>query len=295
MPSWLGEASPLVSITNSVLFFGGHCLAVAGVIRFGWEPSWAAFALLAYCVQVFGITAGHHRYFSHRSFKTSRPGQFVLALMGAIAGQRGALWWAGHHRRHHARSDRAGDVHSPVEDGLYWAHVGWILSGVHARTPLPAVRDLARYPELVWLNRFHVLPPLLFPLLVAAVGGPGAAAWSLLSTIACYHVIFATNSVTHRWGARPFPTSDNSRNHPLIALLTFGEGWHNNHHHYPYSARVGFRWWQVDISFYVLVVLERLGLVWDLRRPPPALLLPPQEVPHVDRQRPGPDPAPSYR
>ena len=237
------------------------------------RTSWVFFAASAYCVMVFGITAGHHRYFSHRSYKTSRWFQLVIALCGAIAGQRGALWWAGHHRDHHRRADVDGDVHSPVQDGFLWSHVGWILSGTHAVTPLDNVRDLTVYPELVWLNRYHVVPPIVYVVTTGLAGGAGAASWAMFAMIAVYHVIFATNSVTHLWGTKRYPTNDNARNNPVIAVLTFGEGWHNNHHYYPRSAKVGFFWWELDISFLILKCLERLGLVWDIRMPPQAALL----------------------
>src|SRR6185369_4749545 len=153
-----------------------------------------------------------------------RAFQLLLALMGGIAGQRGALWWAGHHRHHHPSSDRVDDVHSPVHLGFFWAHVGWILSGVHAATPMEAVQDLARYPELRWLNRNHLVPPVGMVLLAGLVGGPGLAAWSLFSTLLVYHAIFSTNSVTHLWGTRRWETQDNSRNNLLVALVAFGEG-----------------------------------------------------------------------
>ena len=247
------------------------------MIVHGVRAGWLIFAGVSYCVMVFGITAGHHRYFSHRSYKTSRWFQLVIALCGAIAGQRGALWWAGHHRDHHRRADHDGDVHSPVQDGFFWSHVGWILSGVHAVTPLDNVKDLSVYPELVWLNRNHIVPPIAFVIAAGLAGGTGAAAWALFSIMAVYHVIFATNSVAHLWGTKRYPTTDNSRNNPLVAVLTFGEGWHNNHHHYPPSAKVGFFWWELDISYLILKCLSWVGLVWDIRMPPSSV----KEIQHA--------------
>ncbi len=268
----MSESARLRLILNGTLFVGLHFLAIAGVVVYGARPFWLVYAAFAYAVMVFGITAGHHRYFSHRAFKTSRAFQLVIALCGAMAGQRGALWWAGHHRHHHRHTDAEGDVHSPVEGGFFWSHVGWILSGEHAVTPIENVKDLAQYPELVWLNRNHVVPPIAFVVISGLIGGPGLASWSLFSMMAVYHVIFSTNSITHLWGTRRFETADNSRNNPVVALLTFGEGWHNNHHHYPPSAKVGFYWWEIDISYSILKCLEKLGLVWDINVPPQSVL-----------------------
>jgi stearoyl-CoA desaturase (delta-9 desaturase) len=225
-----------------------------------------------YALRMFFITAGYHRYFSHRAFRTSRAMQFALAFGGGTAAQKGALWWAAHHRHHHRYSDQPEDVHSPRK-GFWWSHVGWILCRKYDATQLRAIPDLARYPELVFLDRWHLLPPVALGAACFLAGG-WSALWVgfFLSTALTYHSTFCINSLTHLFGRRRYATTDTSRNSLLMALVTFGEGWHNNHHHYPASANMGFYWWEVDVSYGVLKLLRRLGLVWDLRRPPAAAL-----------------------
>jgi stearoyl-CoA desaturase (Delta-9 desaturase) len=250
-------------------FWGVHIAAVVGAIWIGW--SWAAFAWLAggYLVRMFAITAGFHRYFAHRTFKTSRAFQFVLALLGMSAAQQGPLWWAAHHRRHHKHSDEPGDVHSPRQRGFLWSHVGWILGMRHTRTDLARIQDLACYPELRFLNRFDNLLVVAFSVLLFLIGGPLALVWGgFVPLVLCWHATFCINSLAHVWGRRRYATSDDSRNNFVLAMLTLGEGWHNNHHHYQRSARQGFYWWEVDISYYVLKLLERLHIVWDVKGVP---------------------------
>ncbi|MEZ6020304.1 MAG: acyl-CoA desaturase [Planctomycetota bacterium] len=255
------------------------CLLVFAV---GWSPVAVVFAVAFYSLRMFAITAFYHRYFSHRSFRTSRVMQFLFALLGATAVQRGPLWWAAHHRHHHRHSDTERDVHSPAREGFWWSHVGWILSREHLRTRVELVKDLARFPELRFLDRYDMLVPLL---MIPALYGLGAAiahvwpdsgtsgaqllVWGFaVSTVALYHCTFAINSLAHRFGKRRYETQDDSRNNLWLSLVTFGEGWHNNHHRYPGAARMGFRWWEVDLSYYLLRVLAGLGLVWDLRPVP---------------------------
>jgi stearoyl-CoA desaturase (delta-9 desaturase) len=216
---------------------------------------------------MFFITAGYHRYFAHRSFKTHRWFQFVLALGGTTAAQKGVLWWAGHHRHHHRYSDTTEDVHSPLK-GFWWSHVGWIVCDKFKEVPEKYIEDFSKYPELRWLQKYNLVPPAVLALIVLAIGG-----WSalfigfFLSTILLYHGTFFVNSLTHLFGRRRFATSDTSRNSLLIALITCGEGWHNNHHHYQLSASQGFYWWEIDLTYYVLKMLSWVGVVWDLRRP----------------------------
>lgn len=228
-----------------------------------------------YLVQMFGITAGYHRYFSHRSYKTSRWFQFVLGWIGCSAAQAGPIWWASVHRRHHRTSDTPEDLHSPIVYGFWWSHAGWLLSRDSDVTDKQSVKDLIRYPEIRWLDRFYWVPPLVLAGMCFLIGGWSGLTWGfLVSTILSHHATFMVNSVCHLWGRRRFKTNDFSRNNPLVALLTLGEGWHNNHHHYQSSVRQGFRWWEIDMSYYVLWLLARIGLVWDLREPPSAKLRP---------------------
>jgi stearoyl-CoA desaturase (delta-9 desaturase) len=254
-PSWRRNAP----------FWGVHVAAVVGAIWIGW--SWAAFAWLAggYAVRIFAVTAGFHRYFSHRTFKTSRAFQFVLALLAMSTAQQGPLWWAAHHRRHHKYSDEPQDVHSPRQRGFVWSHLGWILATRHTKTDLARVQDLARYPELRFMNAHDVSFVVGFSVLLFVIGGPLALVWGgFVPLVLCWHATFTINSLAHVWGRRRYATTDDSRNNVVLALLTFGEGWHNNHHHYQRSARQGFYWWEIDVSYYVLKVLERLHLVWDV-------------------------------
>ncbi|MBX3274146.1 MAG: acyl-CoA desaturase [Sandaracinaceae bacterium] len=229
------------------------------------------FALL-YWGRMFAVTAGYHRYFAHRSFQTSRVFQALLAFGATLSIERGPLWWAAHHRAHHLRSDTEADVHSPRQHGFLHAHVGWFFSG-NAETDLRRVRDLAKYPELRWMDRHPFVAPTVVSLLIlAAFGWPSFFfGWSL-SSILVWHGTFTVNSLAHVWGTRRYETGDDSRNNVLLALLTCGEGWHNNHHRYMTSARMGHRWWEIDLTWYGLLALERLGLIWNLK-PVPARIL----------------------
>jgi stearoyl-CoA desaturase (delta-9 desaturase) len=254
---------------KSLPFFAAHAVAVATpfVAPIAWR--WVALALALYLVRIFGITAGYHRYFSHRAFKTSRAFQLVLAWLGASSAQKGPLWWAAHHRDHHRYSDTPDDIHSPLERSFWWSHVGWILATTHDETKLARVKDLAKYPELRWLDRWHVVPPLVLATALFVVGGVPALLWGFfVSTVLTWHGTFAINSLAHVFGARRYETGDGSRNSLALALITMGEGWHNNHHFYPSAANQGFFWWEVDLSYYTLRLLSAFGVVWDLRTPP---------------------------
>ena len=255
-----------------------HLLAL-GALFTGF--SWAALIalLVTYFIRVFALTAGFHRYFSHRSFKTSRWFQFVLAWVGASSAQLGPMWWAANHRHHHQYSDQPEDIHSPVIKDAFWAHIGWILCRSYHEIQRDRVKDLLKFPELRFIDRFHVLPVLSLIMALYAVGallnvyfpalgtnGPQMVMWGFfLSTILVYHVTFMVNSVTHIVGKKRFVTNDESRNSWWVALLTFGEGWHNNHHRWPLSARQGMYWWEFDLSYLILRFLGWIGLVWDIK------------------------------
>ena len=214
---------------------------------------------------MFFVTAGNHRYFSHRSYRTSRVFQFILALCCTAVGERGMIWWASHHRRHHRLSDRPGDVHSPNE-GFWWSHMGWMLSNEQEYTDLATVKDLNRFPELRWLERFWMVPPVAVALITWALGGTFGLIWGFfVCQVLFWHATFTINSLSHLFGSRRFATRDDSRNNFWLALLTFGEGWHNNHHHKPGRAAQGMRWWEIDLTYYGLRLLAAVGLVWDLR------------------------------
>jgi stearoyl-CoA desaturase (delta-9 desaturase) len=238
---------------------------------------------LALCVgffylRLFGITAGYHRYFAHRAYKTSRAFQFLLALFGAASVQKGPLWWAAGHRIHHQKADQPGDMHSPRE-GFWHSHSGWIFEGRWDDTQLSQIRDFADYPELMWLNRWHIVPPIALAGLCFAIGGFSGLVWGFaVSTTLLWHSTYTINSLAHRYGSRRYETNDDSRNNLWLALLTLGEGWHNNHHRYMASVRQGFFWWEIDVTYYALLGLRKLGLVWDLRQPPRKVLEESDEV-----------------
>lgn len=265
-----------------VLPFLAMHLSFVALIWVGY--SWFAilFCLGLYAIRMFAITGFYHRYFSHKAFKTSRFMQFIFAILGATAVQRGPLWWASHHRHHHAYSEKPEDAHSPVQHGFFWSHIGWFLSEMHFATKTERVKELAKYPELRFLDRFDVIVPIIFGAGIFALGellaniAPALQTngWQLfvwgfvISTVVLYHATFTVNSLAHTWGTRRYATRDQSRNNPLIALITLGEGWHNNHHYYPGAARQGFYWWEIDLTYYGLKILAALGLIWDLRTVP---------------------------
>jgi len=254
-------------VLSSVLLVAMHCACVgAFFVPFSWKL--VVLALGSYLLRMWGITAGYHRYFSHRSFRTSRAFQFVLALLGVSAMQNGPLWWASWHRRHHKYSDTVRDAHSPAQRGLWHAHIGWFLDGSHDRPDLSNVKDLARYPELCFLDRHKWLPLVAYGLGCFAIAGLPGLIWGfVISTILVLHATMLVNSLAHVWGSRRFATKDDSRNNALIAFLTLGEGWHNNHHHDMSATKQGRRWWEFDASYYLLKVLSWLGIVWNLRAP----------------------------
>lgn len=225
--------------------------------------------VVLYVVRMFGITAGYHRYFSHRSFKTSRAGQFVLAWIAQSSAQRGALWWAAVHRHHHRHSDTEMDVHSPRMRGFLYSHVGWIFDAKHAETEMDAVPDLARHRELVFLERYPLIPAIVLGIGCFVFGGwPGLVVGFFWSTVLLFHGTFFINSLAHVTGSQRYVTGDDSRNNWWLAIITLGEGWHNNHHAYQRSTRQGFRWYEFDPTFYVLRALSWVGLVWELGEPP---------------------------
>lgn len=248
----------------------------AGCVAAIWTGvSWQAAALCAglYVLRMFAITAGYHRYFSHRSYATGRVFQFFLAVLAQSSAQKSVLWWAAKHRHHHLHSDTAQDVHSPRHKGFLYSHVGWIFYRRHDATDLVKVADLAAYPELMWLHRLELAPAVVLAGLCFLVAGwSGLVVGFLWSTVLLYHATFCINSLAHVHGRKRYVTGDDSRNNWLLALLTMGEGWHNNHHAYQASARQGFHWYEIDLTYYVLIVLSWLGIVRDLKMPPAQVL-----------------------
>jgi stearoyl-CoA desaturase (delta-9 desaturase) len=265
-----------------VLPFLGMHLACLAVLWVGVSPIAVGVAVAGYFLRMFAITAFYHRYFSHRTFRTSRVVQFLGGFLGAASTQRGPLWWAAHHRLHHRHSDEAPDVHSPVQHSFLTSHMGWFLDTANFRTRTEQIPDLMKFPELRLLDRFDVLAPIAYALACLLLGmglqawapqlgtnGPQMLVWGFfMSTVALYHGTFTINSLAHRWGSRRYDTSDDSRNNLFLSLITMGEGWHNNHHFHPGSARQGFRWYEIDPSYYLLKLMEGHRLVHDVRGVP---------------------------
>ena len=270
---------------RAIPFIGMH-LACVAVLWVGVSPIAVIVAIALYAVRMFAITGFYHRYFSHRTFRTSRVLQFVFALIGASSVQRGPLWWAAHHRNHHRHADTMADPHSPTQRGFWWSHAGWFLTREGFRTDWSRIPDLAGYPELRWLDRYDTIVPVLLAAALFGLGallervapdlgtsGPQLLVWGFfVSTVVLFHATVTINSLAHRFGRRRFDTRDDSRNNLWLALRTFGEGWHNNHHFFPGTARQGFRWWEIDLTWYALRTMALLGLVRDLK-PVPAWVL----------------------
>ena len=257
-----------VNRVTSIPFVLVHFLPL---LAFFTGVSWTAVVLCVtlYFGRMFFITAGYHRYFSHRSYRLNRFWQFVMAFGGGTAAQKGALWWASHHRDHHRYSDSPLDVHSPTQKGFFWSHVGWILCDKYAATDYDRIKDFSKYPELVFLNKKDWIAPWALGFACFFIGGwSGLLIGFFLSTILLWHATFTVNSLAHVMGRRRYATEDTSRNSVLIAALTMGEGWHNNHHYYQASARQGFFWWEWDPTYYVLRVLSWVHVVKGLRTPP---------------------------
>ncbi len=249
--------------------------------------SWVAIVACVtfYCMRIFAVSAGYHRYFSHRSYKTNRIFQFILALVGCLSNQKGPLWWAAHHRYHHGHADRETDIHSPAQHGFWWAHCLWIFSMRYRKADLRLVAHFSQFVELRLLDKFYGVPPVVSAALFFVLGvvlqrtrpelgtsGLQMLTWGFfVSTVLVHHAIYSANSIGHCLGSRRFNSTDTSRNNLFVALVTFGDGWHNNHHYYQRSARHGFYWWEIDLTHYILKCLSYLGVVWDLQSPPERL------------------------
>mgnify|MGYP001822980434 CR=1 FL=1 len=238
-------------------------------------------ALGMYVARAFGVTAGFHRLLAHGSYKTNRATQFMLTLLGSLAVQGGPLWWVSHHRNHHRYTETPKDIHSPTRRGFWYAHMGWMMDKACFEGTAANVKELHRYPEIKLLQRHY---PLLLLLEATALFGLGAwlssaypelgtsgmqmLVWGFfISTVALWHATFMVNSVCHIWGSKDYDAGDSSTNNWIVALLTLGEGWHNNHHKFAYSARHGLRWWQLDMTWLTLKLFSLVGLVRDLRLP----------------------------
>jgi stearoyl-CoA desaturase (delta-9 desaturase) len=260
-----------VNWVSSIPFFLVHLLPLFVFVTGVTATALVLFAV-TYLGRMFFITGGYHRYFSHRSYRLNRVAQFVFAFGGCTAAQKGPLWWAANHRAHHRDADTDLDLHSPKR-GFWWSHVGWILSDSYNATQTVEIKDFARYPELRFLNKHNWIGPWTLAVACWLIGGwSGLIVGFFASTVLLWHTTFLVNSVAHVMGRRPYETDDTSRNSTLVAIATWGEGWHNNHHRYQSAARQGFRWWQIDMTYYTLWLLSKVGIVHDLR-PVPARVI----------------------
>jgi stearoyl-CoA desaturase (Delta-9 desaturase) len=260
-----------LSPVSSIPFFAMHALCLLALYT---GVTWTDVAVCVglYFFRMWGITAGFHRYFSHRAYKTGRVFQFFLAFVGTTSAQKGVLWWAAHHRHHHRESDQEADIHSPVRRGFWWSHVGWILCKTYDETRFESIKDFARFPELRWLNKHFLVPPIMLGTSLFFIGGLRMLVWGMfISTVFLWHGTFTINSLSHVFGRRRYKTTDTSRNNWALALITCGEGWHNNHHYHQNTANQGWFWWEVDFSYYSLKLLSVLGLVSGLKTPPDAV------------------------
>lgn len=270
-------------LKQEIAFAVVHLLPLLAIFTGATLFDWIVCAVL-YVVRMFWVTGGYHRYFAHKSYKTSRFFQFIIAFMSQTSAQKGALWWAAHHRHHHRHSDTPADPHSMKIYGFWYSHIGWIVGPDFKKTDYKTIGDYSKYPELVWLNKYHVVPPIILAVVVTALGGivNGGSITQMfthhgmstlligffLSTVILYHATFSINSIMHKFGFQRYESHDESRNSVWLALLTLGEGWHNNHHYYETSSRQGFFWWEIDITYYVLKAFSAVGLIWDLKGVP---------------------------
>ena len=258
-----------ISHYGGVLVF--VCIHLMGLfaVQTGIRLEWVILAMASYYLRMFAVTAGYHRYFAHRSYKTSRVLQLFLAFLAMTSAQKGVLWWAAHHRHHHKYSDQKADFHSPVQRGFWFSHVGWILSRDSQRPDFDLVKDFSKYPEICFLDRWYLIPPTLYAVMMYVLWGfPGLIWGFFISTMVLYHCTFFINSLTHMIGRIRYRSNDGSKNSFVLAVLCCGEGWHNNHHYYQSAVNQGWFWWEVDLSYYILIMLSWVGIVWDLRTPP---------------------------
>jgi stearoyl-CoA desaturase (delta-9 desaturase) len=243
-----------------------HAAAFYGVIAGGIELRNVLIFLLSYYLLMLGVTVGYHRYFSHKSFRLGRVPQFLLAVWTQISAQKGILWWAAHHRKHHVASDTEADPHSPKVRSFIWSHMGWFLSDVHRGTDTNLVKDLLAVPELRLLDRYHAVPAFLFCGIAFWIGGFSLLVWMcLLPIVMVWHVSYLVNSYSHGHGTRRFQTSDHSGNVPWLAVLTCGEGWHNNHHAYPGRMSPRVAWYEIDLAGMFVHLLAALGIAYDIK------------------------------
>ncbi len=253
-----------------------HAATIGGLWLVPFTTEAAVVFAVSYCVRMFGLSAGYHRYFGHRSFKTTRTFQLILAILAMTTVQRGVLWWASWHRHHHRFADQEGDTHSPIANSFFWSYCGWLMSSRHMKTESKSVKDFSKYPELWWLDRHYYLPPALLAGVMFAVGGVSWLYWGFFaSTALLFHAMGIGNTCGHWWGPRPYDTADNSHDNVIYLILTLGE-YHNSHHHCMTAANQGLVWWKPDLIYWGILALAKLGIVWDVCQPRSSDLTPRQ-------------------
>ncbi len=257
-----------VNWTSSIAFAIFHIGAVAALFFFNWRALLVSVFLYWLALSV-GIGMGYHRLLTHRSYRVPKPIEYFFAVCGTLALEGGPISWVATHRVHHRFSDKHGDPHTP-RDGKWWAHLIWMLVGdaTHCDVEESAqyAPDLVRDPFYVWLTKYHYLPLLLVSIVLLLTGGVPFLLWGLFVRVtAGLHATWLINSATHFWGKRRFKTGDDSRNNALVAFVTFGEGWHNNHHAHPTSARHGLAWYEIDMTWVNIWLLRRIGLAKSVR------------------------------
>lgn len=247
-----------------------HIGAIVALFMFSWSALAISLVLL-YVAGGFGIGMGYHRLLTHRGYKTHKWMEYLMTICATLALEGGPFFWVATHRVHHQNTDVEGDPHSP-RDGGFWAHAGWIITGRalhnHADALLPYIPDLRKDKFMTFISKWHWLPLTIVGFILLAIGGWKFVMWGVfLRTVVGLHCTWLVNSATHMWGRQRFLTGDTSKNSFWVAVLTFGEGWHNNHHAHPQSARHGLAWYEVDVNWYVIAVLRKLGLIWDVKIP----------------------------
>lgn len=247
-----------------------HLGAIAALFMINWGAI-ALAVLLLWVAGSLGVGMGYHRLLTHRGYKTPKWVEYFLTVCATLALEGGPFFWVAVHRLHHQNSDKAGDPHSP-RDGGFWAHMGWIMTGrvMHNGSAelLPYVPDLRKDRFHTWISKWHWVPITILGLLILALGGWPYLMWGIFfRTVIGLHATWLVNSATHIWGSQRFPTGDTSTNSFWVAMLTFGEGWHNNHHAHPQSARHGLAWYEFDLNWYGISALRMLGLAWDIKLP----------------------------
>lgn len=246
-----------------------HALAIWALFTFSWT-NLAVTAFLWWFVQSFGLGIGYHRLLTHRGFKTSKAFEYFLTFLASISMQSGAITWVTSHRIHHAFTDTDTDPHSPIKNGFWWSHIGWIFKGAAQNNDEATHKryspDLMKDKVHILINKYYIAPTVVLAIALYFIGGYSMVLWGIfLRTTWAWHCTWLVNSATHLWGSRRFETKEDSRNNGWVALLTWGEGWHNNHHAYPTSARHGLTWYEFDINWLQLKVLEKIGIIWEMK------------------------------